>query len=421
MEGTVYGQISYEVLGMIEFSDWMYHAAQGLIPGPAQGSQVQACLEAHQRSGITAVTWSLGRSNVEYHSQDPRVTRYGEDSDGTQRPPVCDLFKRTLDQECFLRSALDFGHRQGLTIIGHLCMNRHYSGQQGNLHTSRLARRAELQERDKEGAVDGSRLCFALPEYREERLAIIQETVALGLDGICLDFVRQPPMVRYHPALTEPYRNLSGINPGQINPAEDMEAFLAWCRYRADVLTGFLREVRWTLRELELAQRRNVPLSVRITDDGFTANLIGGIDIENWCREGLVDGVVAHPLQWIDGIWTHDVRPYVDLGRHTGVKVLGGVNTYPVENGWQMNPVRIALRIQEQYAAGVARISLYETNDAILRPELSVLLQALHNNQDLTALLEDRAWLQQWPLEGLSANCGMDGHSCLRSLPLSKL
>jgi len=71
--------------------------------------------------------------------------------------------------------------------------------------------------------------------------------------------------------------------------------------------------------------------------------------------------------------------------------------------------------------AGVAGIALYETNDSVLRPELASLLPAIHSNQDLAALLADRAWVKQWPMDGLDSNCGMDGHSCLRSLWLSRI
>jgi len=71
--------------------------------------------------------------------------------------------------------------------------------------------------------------------------------------------------------------------------------------------------------------------------------------------------------------------------------------------------------------AGVAGIALYETNDSVLRPELAPLIQAIHSNQDLAALPAGREWASEWPMDGLDANCGMDGHSCLRSLWLSRI
>ena len=424
---------SRDLLGIVEFFDWMHVFLQEKdnplrrlqreacrragVSVEDDISQVHACLAVHRYAGIDNVAWSLGRSTVQYHSKDRRITRQGDHSDEAGMNPSQIGFKHALEKECFLRSALEFGHAHGMTLVGHLCMNRHYGGAHGNNFSSLLSRRPELREKAKDGSEDGGRLCFAMPEYREERLAIVRETVELGLDAICLDFVRQPPMMRYHPALVDPYLENTGVDPRKIDPAKEPEVFLEWCRYRAGVLTEFMREVRWTLREIEMSRKRRIPLHVRITDCGFTANLISGIDIETWCREGLVDCVLTHPLQWINGIWTHDVQPYVELGRRTGVKIFGGVNTYAVQ-GWQMNPVCIARRIKYQYEAGVAGMSLYETNDTVIQPAVAELLAAMCCYDDLAALLENKTWLAQWPVNGLNANCGMDNHSALYPGPL---
>jgi hypothetical protein len=84
------------LMGIIEFFDWMHVARQAEsepsrqwqreacrraqaanIPG---GSETHTCLAVHKQAGICEVAWSLGRSTVLYHSQDPRVTRDGTDN-----------------------------------------------------------------------------------------------------------------------------------------------------------------------------------------------------------------------------------------------------------------------------------------------------------------------------------------------------
>ncbi len=409
----------YDVIGIIEYGDWI-GTRNTLRPNRnKQEPEVHACLRAHLKKGIKDVLWSCGRSVVEYHSEDERITRFGVQADTTRMDQSLLDIMDDLAKGCPLRSAVDFGHGNNMTITGHLCMNRHYGGGYGNCLTSLLARKPEMWEIKKDGTPDKTRLCFALEEYCEERLAIIKEITQTGVDGICLDFLRQPPMLRYHPALTKAYKEKTGADPSANSSRrspdtvaiDDVAMFMDWCRYRAGILTQFMRRVRKILRDFESLNRRNMPLSVRVTDDGFIANLISGTDTETWCKEGIVDCMITHPLQWIHGIWVHDVSPYVELGRRAGVKVIGGVNTYPVEGGWQMNPVCVAKKIKEQLDAGASGISMYETNDTVLKPELDKLLDAVHEYDRLEKLLNDRDWLQAWPVNGLNANCGMDNHS----------
>lgn len=403
---------AFETLGIVEFSDWIY-VRDTLRPDRNENeSEVHSCLKAHLDAGLTHVAFSVGRSVVEYQSKSPLITRHMGKADlDLVRPCDIDLL-REMEKECVLTSAVDFAHANGMTVYAHLCMNRHYGSQHyGGALTSELARREDMQEVHKNGTKDTSRLCFALQDYRDERLAIVSEAAEIGVDGVLLDFVRQPPMLRYHPALTSPYKSRTGRNPEEINVETEPEVFLDWCADRAGVLTSFMRTARRRLKQAELDADRRIPLIARITDDGFTANMIAGIDVETWCREHIVDCVVTHPLQWIHGIWTHDVRPYVDLGRRTGVTVYGGVNTYPVHKGFQFNPVSIAERIRQQYDAGVAGVALYETNDTVLHAELEPILRAIGSDDGISELLNDREWRKAWPVNGLNENCGMDNHS----------
>jgi hypothetical protein len=402
----------FESLGIAEIHSWIY-ARDIYRPNRNKTEpEAEACMRAHLEAGLKQVAFSVGRSTVLYHSKDPRITRHMEIADfSNARSEDVEIYKE-LEKDCFFTTAINYAHKNDMIIYAHLCMNRHYSKDAlGGTLTSKLARQEELQEINKDGSRDTTRLCYAFDDFREERLAIIRETALLGADGICLDFVRQPPMLRYHPALTEPYKEKTGKNPKDINVEMEPDSFLDWCKYRADVLTDFMRSVKKLLLELELQTGRRIPLLARITDDGLTANMIAGIDIETWCREKIIDILVTHPLQWIHGFWIHDVSPYVDIGRLTGVKVFGGVNTYPVHKGFQFNPVCIALRIKEQYDAGVAGISMYETNDTVLHSDLTPILKSIHCYDDIASLLADKKWRDRWPVNGLNANCGMDNHS----------
>ena len=409
----------FDTLGFIEITDWFYYKEafeEGLSP-------TEACMKAHLDAGLLRVAFSAGRSTVNYHTKNPLITRYFELYDPSLSVDLHENYLRIgrlLDEECCLAAALRYGKEHGMTVYGHLCMARNYTGY-ANVFSSKLALDESLHEVDKTGTRDASRMCYALPAVQEERLAVIEEILRMGCDALCLDFMRQPPMVQYHPAVVEPYIEKTGCDPRKIDSKNEPDAFRDWIRYRADILTGFMKEVRRLVGMLENELGRRIPVMARLPDDGFTANMIAGIDIRRWCETGLVDEIAVHPLQWIHGIWQHDAAPYVDLGRLSGVKVYGGVNGYPVEKGFAQNPVCIAMRILEQYQKGVAGISIYETNDSVLRPELTRLLGCLGDIRDLQALLEDRSWTDAWPVDGLNQNCGMDNHSGFSRTMLQEL
>lgn len=221
--------------------------------------------------------------------------------------------------------------------------------------------------------------------------------------------------------MTEEFKKTRGVEPAEIHIRDNPGQFKEWIKFRAGYITAFMEDVKAMIRGLETRLGRRIETMVRLPDDGFTANMIAGLDIVEWCERGLVDSVAVHPLQWIHGIWQHDAAPYVDIGRLTGVKVLGGVNMYPVERGFGQNPAAIARRILDQYEKGVAGISMYETNDSVTRPELGRLLPAIHTMDDLRALLADRDWVAAYPLDGFNVNCGMDNHSGFSRTPLMDL
>jgi len=418
IENPLAGQFDH--LGFIEIYDWLYCLSE-FEPG---FTPVEACMNAHLKKGLTRVAFSVGRSTVYYHSKNPLITQSGELTDFSK--PDAELNENyirsynILQQECCFESALSFARKNDMTVYAHLSMARNYSGY-GNIFTSKLSLDENNLEVGKNGEKDFSRMCYALRAVRDERKAIIKEVLEMGADGICLDFVRQPPMAQYHPVMVQEFLNKTGIDPLKINLKNNPEQFKAWIEFRAGYLTGFMEEVHTLVRELELRTGRRLEIIARLPDDGFTANMVAGIHIADWCERGLVDTIAVQPLQWIHGIWQHDAAPYVDLGRLTGVKVFGGVNMYPVERGFGQNPVAIAQRILDQYEKGVAGISIYETNDSVLRPELDRLLSVIDNIDDLRALLADREWVEQYPIDGLNVNCGMDNHSGFSRTPLMDL
>lgn len=288
-------------------------------------------LRAHLSCGIREVSWHCARSTVFYHNNLPNATLY--DDEGDERPEIHGLGK-VYRRRCGLRAALNFAEENGMTIWGRVAMNRHYGAQSygGSLTSRFAAQHPEWHEVTGEGERDTSRLYYAIPQIREERISILCELARISLHGLQLDFCRQPPILRYHPALTGSFKKKTGRDPREIRSL-DRQSCLKWWHHRANFLTQFMRELKESLDPIRTEKGRSLPVQARMTDCGFDINLAAGLDVTRWCREALVQELCVNPLQWVAEAQTHDVEPYVELGKATGVTVLGGAHVN-VASGW---------------------------------------------------------------------------------------
>ena len=395
------------VLGIPELFGWAFDASR------RTGHEAEEILEAHLSCGIREVSWHCARSTVFYHTDLPGATLY--DDKGDQRPGIQGLGE-VYRRRCGLRAALRFADQNEMTVWGRVAMNRHYGDDKygGSLTSSFASEHPEWHEVGREGVRDTSRLCYAIPEVREERISILCELARIGVYGLQLDFCRQPPILRYHPALTGSFREKTGIDPMDIGPL-DRPTRLEWWNHRAEFLTRFLQELRQSLESVRSETGRSLPVQARITDCGFDINLAAGIDVRRWCREGLVQEICVNPLQWVAEAQTHDVEPYVRLGKSTGVKVIGGAHVNVIKNWGNegLNPLVLGRRVQELYRKGASGVALYQTDYGVLRDELGELLPLLHDPGALGSWLSRDSVGEKWPVTYINSSYGMDNHSKL--------
>ena len=402
----------WTVWGIAELWCWLGHFPDR----EPTGHDVEDCLQAHLDAGIDHVVWKLGRGAVDYRTSAPNVSRIGDACDITSLKPPTRKILEAVTSRCALRTAVAFARDHGMTLYGRLGMNRHYSP--GAPYRSRFAdEHPEYAELRKDGQPDTSRLCYVIPEYRQERIAIFREAAELGVDGVQLDFCRQPPALLYHPSLCEPFHRRTGVDPRTLTLQD--EHYLEWCRFRADVLTGFLGELRVALRQTEEALKRRVPVQVRIPDDGFDANLIGGFDIKTWCVEGLVDGLMLSSLQWLDGYTEHSCAPYVALAHAHDIPVYAGSNCLPVQGAkWSckvnpdaINPLVLAQRALRDIEAGADGLGLYQSDTGVDWPGLGEALHVLNEKKIIEDYATDPEVAARWPIDEESRDFGLDNHS----------
>ena len=404
----------WPIWGVIELGCWIAH-----VPCfQPTGRDAEECIDAHERCGIRHLVWDLGRSVLVYHSDLPGVTHWWDNAHLAGHRFHDGAVMAMHRDRCQLRAALAYGREKEMVVYGRLCMNRHYAP--GTPHRSRFADlHPEWCEQGKDGWIDPSRLCYAIPEYRQERVAILREAAFIGCDGLCLDFCRQPPAARYHPAFLAGYRQRAGKDARALSLAACREEYLDWCRYRAESVTALLREVKDALDPLRQRYGRPVPVQARIPDDGFEANLIAGFDVETWCREGLVSELALSRLRWLDEYREWSVKPYVALGRETGVPVYAGSNCLPMQaGGWGgevnprgVNPVVLARRALQDHQAGAQGLSLYQSDTGVRWPGLAEFLPAFSDPAALRALADAEDLARRHPITPENEEFGIDNHS----------
>ena len=229
---------------------------------------------------------------------------------------------------------------------------------------------------------DRTKLSYAFPEVRAFKLALLREAAARDIDGLNLDFLRHPDFLGYEEPLVAAFQARHGLDPRRL-PAHDER----WFQLRAEVLTGFVREVRALLDEAGRARGRRLGLSARVD---WKAHRAWGCDLAGWLREGLLDYVVV--AQRSLGGYEFDLAPFVALARPSGCAVLFGEEAILTGNdltaqedklvaAGKMKPPERALLTADQYrtratrwyAAGAAGLHLFNES----RPEIFQLLGTL--------------------------------------------
>ena len=187
-------------------------------------------------------------------------------------------------------------------------------------------------------------------------------------------------MLQYEPPMVEEFRLRSGIDATKID-FSDRDSYEQWIRFRADFFTQTLRELKQRVEDLAVKRGTLIPVGVRIPAGGLFLNMAQGLDVETWCREGLVDLIDVDPLEETPGESSQDIRPYLDLGHRYGVPVIGGIGSTafriggPIAATSDFSVITPGLKlVQCLHRAGVDGIDTYETevlaldrSDAICR------------------------------------------------------
>lgn len=224
------------------------------------------------------------------------------------------------------------------------------------------------------------KLSFAHPEVRARKVAIADEILGYGLDGIMVGALRHPPMALYEPALVDAFKKKHGEDPLKM----DGDGTEAWLRFRADAFTQFLRE----LREMMDKKGRNLELAVRTRHEPWLA-LRDGCDVEAWMREGLVDTVIAS--YW--GANAGSTPQTIDI---TAMRRLTREKARLIALVWRLGDMTTAASLANQaYSQGAEGVAFYESDMLVLVPERRRDLRVFRSHDTLRQWLRERVGLEE--------------------------
>ena len=281
--------------------------------------------------GFGTIGWSIGRSWVEYHSRLPQTTRFPcasyEKAQQSRDYSAHDYGRRiyAINQHDALEQANRNRQDCQAQVWPWLAMQRHYGANSyGGMFSSPFYKNHPQWWRIAKDGSDSRGLSYFFPQVRKERVDILVEVAERGADGLLVGCDRQVPMLLYNPEMVEAYRATTGVDPRKID-VSDTQPYRDWIRWRADFFTQVLRDLKTRLHPLRTPDNRPIPVAVRIPSAGLFNNLAQGLDIEQWCRENLIDQLQLDPLQDLIGKADQDIRPYLELGRRHGIRIVAGM------------------------------------------------------------------------------------------------
>lgn len=306
------------------------------------GFEAGSCVRQHHDAGFNAIIWKAFKVLCEWHTNIGVRRDMGVEYDT-------------------LRQAVDEAKMLGMEIYGWMRFNNEESkiGSTFNPVTPFHLAHPHARQLRKDGH-PRPRTGFAFPEVRRFKADLVREVAAYGVDGICIDVLRQPPAVEYDLPMVQAYIEKYGEDPRQM-PGDGSER---WLRFKSEAFTQFLRDCRAVLNDFPRQNRKRMPLIVR-TMDQVWRNLQCGCDVEKWLEEDLVDGLIFAAHLPAPDLYPQklNLTHWLQLAQRTAphVPVYGQV--------WNCGSVIEAeVLAGDLYAQGVAGIAIYESEFAVARP-----------------------------------------------------
>lgn len=343
------------------------HTDRGkIMPGESSAATIKAQLEPYRHTDFARIYWEGAHGDVCHY-----FTKIGRK--WTREHFQVEALPRTADRlvieswEDYLTKGIDpfevavnFSHEIGLEF--HACYRLGWGAFywpppfDGYNRGGFFAKHAELRCVRRDGS-SSSAISYAFPETTRFVRSLFREMAEYPIDGICMLYNRQPPLLGYESPLVEGFQRQYGHDPRKLDDKDPR-----WLAYRCSVLTNFMRELRTDLDQAKREQKRlkRVPITAWVFGKE-EENLYYGLDLKTWIREGLVDTLIPYTsapklfsweVAWED---SRDVEYWLSLTRGTSCEL--ALNVMPRD--FDSNQYR--RKADALYGAGVEYLAFWDT------------------------------------------------------------
>ena len=328
----------------------MYH--------PTEPTFVTEMIEPFRDSDFKLLLWECNRGDIcAYHTKIGRVGWIGEEWNPEWIDP--------------LKVAVDYAHNCGMDLyISQRMVGSSYPYKQSPMQQNEYYyRNRQYAIRDEEGRA-ASTLSLAYPNIREHWIALLQEAVGYGADGVHLVLNRSYPFVLYEEPVSDSFHEKHGVDPKSL-PYEDER----WLRHRASYVTQFLREIRKMLDEEE--RRMGKSLGIAVTFHRKPYPLYYACDVERWAKEGIVNYLMPHFLHLAKDDCPGIVAEYKKMLKGTNAQLWPDI--YPRTIPGEVYPAKL----KAMYDAGADGFSFWSVELRTQRPSEWAVIRRLGHYSEL--------------------------------------
>ncbi|MFA6471050.1 MAG: family 10 glycosylhydrolase, partial [Candidatus Latescibacterota bacterium] len=182
-------------------------------------------------------------------------------------------------------------------------------------------------------SIEGRYLSPSLPEVRKHLTRMAEEVVRkYPVDGIHLDYIRYPGLnYDFREEVIRDFRKQFGIDPrrlfsGGAEVDRDLSLLGKWTNYRAEAVTGLVREISFCVRGID----ENVRVSAAVKPDAQDAAVTYGQDWAEWVNTGIVDFVVT--MSYFSPGTPFRETPAFSLNAVDPRKVVGGIGVFQLSS-----------------------------------------------------------------------------------------
>ena len=269
-----------------------------------------------------------------------------------------------------VRERVDFLHSLGIEVFLGFRMGTTGDHPPGHARTLPFWKEhPEWRCRDRDGN-SIIRLSMAYPEVRRFYVKLFVELAAYGIEGVQLIYTRRPPFVLFEDPVIEDFRNEYGVDPRQLPEdsalggefmteggffTSDPRLETHWAGY----VTAFMRELRQALDERRQPDVGRIQIAANVLYNA-AYNRAGGLDLETWVAEGLVD-ILVPPTQAYDYAEERHI-PVIDYEYFNELTAGSACVFYPDLFPRQMCGGEYVRQARQAYEGGASGLAFWDSD-----------------------------------------------------------